>query len=547
MTSCAKISPPSVSFGTLNKIDHIAGLSTKLNIHFSHYYAKDFKLEIYVTDISNKNQLDKNNEIEFMDLSGNIYPIDDWVNSHPINSNYFLCPDVCIKNDVIDPNQPDANFNIHIHLSTSTVSIEKIICVIYNQDSFDFDIPIYNPADPKVRVNPDNYHKKIDPNNFTKPDAIQEYGISSMTVAGIDEFEDTSKNKSGFYVSVEENNLKDLYNSIIADVYYTFNSSYDFFSTNFWYISNLSLDENNSYCRFIYNYKTGIIEKFSMKLTITGVVIAIPMSLIVNVEFGQSSKYKLIGLFPYVGEDSTFENGVIWDIAPYDTTSYWHYNVNIANLYHWDHTSWNNGRKKIFFSTDEWLQGLYIKSWVLDDFTNLTDTNDNFIRPNMLQVGSYYSPADTITDLYLKQNVNKTFFGNLFSAPNSGSAEPEYCYPEFAFENWGSDNHHPLETTNSILGFVNPGDSPLEEPNYNWNIYLNADTLISMPFYYCTTISNEKYASEKTSAFDYHLDHSPDGMTWYLGIMQSFGWNGTDYNPKTNLSICIDPHNIHYI
>jgi hypothetical protein len=53
----------------------------------------------------------------------------------------------------------------------------------------------------------------------------------------------------------------------------------------------------------------------------------------------------------------------------------------------------------------------------------------------MLQVGSYYSPADTITDLYLKQNVNKTFFGNLFSAPNSGSAEPEYCYPEFAFEN----------------------------------------------------------------------------------------------------------------
>jgi hypothetical protein len=48
-----------------------------------------------------------------------------------------------------------------------------------------------------------------------------------------------------------------------------------------------------------------------MKLTITGVVIAIPMSLIVNVEFGQSSKYKLIGLFPYVGEDSTFENGVI--------------------------------------------------------------------------------------------------------------------------------------------------------------------------------------------------------------------------------------------
>jgi hypothetical protein len=54
-----------------------------------------------------------------------------------------------------------------------------------------------------------------------------------MTVAGIDEFEDTSKNKSGFYVSVEENNLKDLYNSIIADVYYTFNSSYDFFSTNF--------------------------------------------------------------------------------------------------------------------------------------------------------------------------------------------------------------------------------------------------------------------------------------------------------------------------
>ncbi|MDR1234913.1 MAG: hypothetical protein LBJ97_02390 [Mycoplasmataceae bacterium] len=477
-----------------------------------------------MTDSSNQTIFNKDDEIEFVDSNGDIYQIDDWINAHPINSNYFLCPDIYIKNDVSNPEQIDANFNIHIKCTARTVSIDKIINVVYNENSFDFDIPIYDPNNPKVRVDPNDYHQKIDPNSFTDyPESIQTYGMSSMTIAGINEFADDSKNKSGFYVNVEGQNLKDLYNTFLADIYYSLNSSVDFFTKNYWYITDLSLDEKNSYCRFTYDYRTGIIENLALKLTINGMVTVVPANIVINIEFGENSKYKLMGLFPYAHKDSTVKNAVYLDIAPYDATSYWHYEINIMNLYSWDHALWSNGQKKILFDTSEFLQGLYIKSWILDNFTNLTTTDNNYIRPNVIQI----QPIDQPTQLYLKKDTNKTFFGNVFSAPNSGSAEPQWCFPEYAFENWSTTNNHSQETVDSILGFTGFGDDPPAEQNCNWNVNINLDTPISMPFYWCSTISLIKKNDEGKSAFD--IWNEADGYTWVLGIMESFIWR--DWNP----------------
>jgi hypothetical protein len=51
-------------------------------------------------------------------------------------------------------------------------------------------------------------------------------------------------------------------------------------------------------------------------------VTVVPANIVINIEFGENSKYKLMGLFPYAHKDSTVKNAVYLDIAPYDATSY---------------------------------------------------------------------------------------------------------------------------------------------------------------------------------------------------------------------------------